>query len=69
MYDVQYVTISMCRLDVGKTIKNVINILIRMVPGWVTGAASDVQGKDDGKCHFLSTLNHFLVSESRVGSW
>ena len=26
-YAIQYVTISMCRLGVGKTIKNVINIL------------------------------------------
>ena len=25
MYDIQYVTISMCKLDVGKTIKNVVN--------------------------------------------
>ena len=33
VYDVQYVTISMCRLGVGKTIKNIINTR----KGWVLG--------------------------------
>ena len=35
-----------------------------MVPGWVTGATPDVQGKH----HVHSVLNPSFVAESRVGS-
>ena len=30
---------------------------MRVVPGWVTGAAPDVQGKDGEKNHVHSALN------------
>ena len=38
-----------------------------MVPGWVTGAESDVQGKDGENHHVHSALNHSYAAESRVG--
>ena len=41
---------------------------IRVVPGWVTGAAPDVHGKDGEKHHVHSALNPSFVAESRVGS-
>ena len=39
-----------------------------MVPGWVTGAAPDVQGKDGERHHVHSALHLSFVPESRVGS-
>ena len=33
--------------------------------GWVTGLASDVQGKDGEKHHVHSALNRSFVAESR----
>ena len=36
-------------------------------PGWVTGAAPDVQGKDGENHHIHSALNPSFVAESRVG--
>ena len=40
-----------------------------MIPGWITGAAPDVQGKDGEKHHVHSALNPPFVAENRVGSW
>ena len=34
-----------------------------MVPGWVTGAAPDVHGKDGEKHHVHSALNPSFVAE------
>ena len=39
-----------------------------MVPGWVTGAAPDMQRKDGEKRQVHNVLNPSLVAESRVGS-
>ena len=64
-------TISMCRFDVGKTIKVRYFgplLCIRVVPGWVKRAAPDMQGKGGEKRHVHSTLNSSFVAESRVGS-
>ena len=41
---------------------------IRMEPGWVTGAAPDVQGKYSEKHQVHSALNPSFVAESRVRS-
>ena len=78
MYDVHDVTNLMYRLGVGKIIKNIINSLQKVryfgtlmksgIPGWVTGAAADVQGKDSKKCHVHRTLNPSFVADNRVGS-
>ena len=37
-------------------------------PGWVTGAASDVQGKYGEKHHIHSALNPYFIVESRMVS-
>ena len=42
--------------------------MIRVVPGWVTGAALDVQEKDGEEHHVHTALNPSFVAESRVGS-
>ena len=66
-------TISMCRLRVGKTIKNVINILKGSVY-WssVMNLGHTCMGYRRGaKCakhHIHSALNPSFVVESRVGS-
>ncbi|KAJ4440969.1 hypothetical protein ANN_10818 [Periplaneta americana] len=40
---------------------------LRVVPGWFTGSAPDIQGKDGEKRHVHSALNFAFVVESRVG--
>ena len=73
--DEKYVTILICRLRVGKTIKIHWKfryfgplLWIRMVPGWVTGAVPDVQGKNAEKRRVRSALNPSFVAECRVGT-
>ena len=44
------------------------SVMDSVVPGWFTGAAPDVQGKDGEKYHVHSALNPSFVAESRVGS-
>ena len=50
----------MCGLSVGKITKNIINTFR------VTGAASNVHGKDGEKHHVHSALNPSFVTESRM---
>ena len=74
MYDVQYVTISKCRLGVEKTNKNVINTRKGSVL-WssVMNSSSPWRGarctgENGEKHHVHSALNSFFVAERRVGS-
>ena len=78
MHNVQYVTVSMCRVGVGKTFQNAINtckcsVLWSSVMnsggprlGYRRGA--DVQGKDGKKHYVHGALNSSFVAESRVDS-
>ena len=67
----------MCRLGVGKLLRmSLIHVVWyfgpllskQEIPVWVTGAVSDVQGKDGEKHLIHSALNPSFVAESTVGS-
>ena len=72
MHSVQYVTISMCTLDVAKTIKNVINSwkvlwssVMNSVGPWLGyRRGAKYAGKDSEKHHAHNALNPSFVVES-----